>query len=79
MLTAKGCTLNDQGRLLFPRSLVEDTLATCAREFVLYARDPKHDMQPWGNKVYFGTAGAAVHIVEVETRTYREVLSRRSL
>jgi trimethylamine---corrinoid protein Co-methyltransferase len=72
MLTAKGCRLSDQGRLLFPRSVVEDTLAICAREFVLYGRDPKHDMQPWGNKVYFGTAGAAVHIVDVETRTYRE-------
>jgi trimethylamine--corrinoid protein Co-methyltransferase len=72
MLTAKGCRLSDEGRLLFPRSVVENTLAICAREFVLYGRDPKHDMQPWGNKVYFGTAGAAVHIVDVETRTYRE-------
>ncbi|MGE3832869.1 MAG: trimethylamine methyltransferase family protein [Parvibaculaceae bacterium] len=71
-LTAKGAFLNAHGRLCFPRALIEDTLAMCAREFTLYGRDPKHDMQPYGNKVYFGTAGAAVHIVDVETRTYRE-------
>ncbi len=73
-MTAKGCSLNDKGRLCIPRSLVEDTLASCARNFVLHARDPKHDMEPSGNRVYFGTAGAAVHIVEPETRNYRESL-----
>ncbi len=71
-LTAKGCTMTDDGRVLFPPALVEDTLASCARHFPLYARDSKLDMEPWGNKVYFGTAGAAVHIVEPETRSYRE-------
>jgi trimethylamine--corrinoid protein Co-methyltransferase len=71
-MTARGCYLNAQGRLCIPRGLVEDTLASCARNFVLHGRDPKHDMEPSGNKVYFGTAGAAVHIVEPETKTYRE-------
>ncbi|MDP4822618.1 MAG: trimethylamine methyltransferase family protein, partial [Aestuariivirgaceae bacterium] len=70
-LLAKGCTMSGD-RILFPRSLVEDTIANCARGFTLYARDEKHDMQPSGNKAYFGTAGAAVHIVEPETRNYRE-------
>jgi trimethylamine--corrinoid protein Co-methyltransferase len=73
-MTAKGCWVNAAGRLCIPRGLVEDTLASCARNFVLHARDPKHDMEPSGNKVYFGTAGAAVHIVEPETRSYRESL-----
>jgi trimethylamine--corrinoid protein Co-methyltransferase len=73
-LTAKGCILNDKGRLCIPRGLVEETLSICAREFTLFGRDPKHDMRPWGNRVYFGTAGAAVHIVEPETRSYRESL-----
>jgi len=71
-LTAKGCFMSDKGRLCFPRALIEDTLSDCAREFILHGRDPKHDMEPWGNKVYFGTAGAAVHIVEPETRSYRD-------
>src|SRR5438105_4500834 len=59
MQTAKGCFISGEGRLCFPRALIEDTLAHCAREFVLYGRSSKHDMEPWGNKVYFGTAGAA--------------------
>jgi trimethylamine--corrinoid protein Co-methyltransferase len=74
VLTAKGCFFNAKKRLCIPRGLVEETLAICARRFTLFGRDPKHDMQPWGNKVYFGTAGAAVHIVEPETRSYRESL-----
>src|SRR5438552_10573434 len=72
LLTAKGCFIGSEGRLCFPRALIEDTLSHCAREFVLCGREPRHDMEPWGNKVYFGTAGAAVHIVEPETRSYRE-------
>jgi len=60
------------GRLYFPRALVEDTLANCARNFVLYGQDPKHDMEITGNRVHFGTAGAAVHIVDIENKDYRE-------
>jgi trimethylamine--corrinoid protein Co-methyltransferase len=52
--------------------MVEDALAMAGRHFVLPGFDPKHDMEPWGTKVYFGTAGAAVHIVDLETRSYRE-------
>ncbi len=72
-MTAKGCFMRGE-RLCIPPALVEDVLASCARQFVLHARDPRHDMQPWGDRVHFGTAGAAVHIVEPETRTYRESL-----
>jgi trimethylamine--corrinoid protein Co-methyltransferase len=71
-LTAAGCTLTDRGRLLFPRALVEDTVAKAARHFPLFAQEPRYDMEPWGKKVYFGTAGAAVHIVDPETSAYRE-------
>ena len=64
VMTAAGARLNSNGRLTFPRALIEDTLAKAARHFPLYAQDPRHDMEPWGSKVYFGTAGAAVHIVD---------------
>jgi trimethylamine--corrinoid protein Co-methyltransferase len=47
VMTAAGCTLNDAGRLLFPRSLVEDTIAKAARRFPLFGQDPRHDMEPW--------------------------------
>ncbi|MGH6854643.1 MAG: trimethylamine methyltransferase family protein [Aestuariivirga sp.] len=73
-MTARGCFLAPNGRLCIPCSLVEDTLAGCARNFVLHGRDSRHDMEPSGKRVYFGTAGAAVFIVEPETRSYRESL-----
>ena len=59
---AGGVFKND--RLLFPRSLVEDTLANAARNFTLCAQNPEHDIQLTGSKVHFGTAGAAVHVVD---------------
>ena len=67
-----GAKLTPEGRLLFPRALIEDTVARAARHFVLHAQDPKHDMEPWGSRVYFGTAGAAVHIVDAKTGLYRD-------
>lgn len=71
-MTRAGAQLTPQGRLLFPRSLVEDTLARAGRHFVLHGQDPKHDLEPWGSRVYFGTAGAAVHIVNAKTGEYRD-------
>jgi trimethylamine---corrinoid protein Co-methyltransferase len=62
----------DGNRLRFPRALVEDTIAKAARNFPLYARDPKYDMFPSGKRVYYGTAGAAVFVVDQERRNYRE-------
>lgn len=60
------------GRLYFPRSLVEDTIANCARNFVLHGQERTHDMEIAGARAYFGTAGAAVHIVDVHDREYRD-------
>ncbi|HEY3852581.1 MAG TPA: trimethylamine methyltransferase family protein [Steroidobacteraceae bacterium] len=71
-MTRAGALLNSAGRLIFPRALVEDTIARAARHFVLHGQDPKHDMEPWGSRVYFGTAGAAVHIVDARTGVYRD-------
>src|SRR5262245_46237240 len=50
-MTAAGAKLTDQGRLIFPRALVEDTLAKAGRHFTLHAQDPQHDMEPWGKRV----------------------------
>ncbi len=71
IMTRAGCTLSEHGRLLFPRALVEDTLAKAARHFVLHAQEPRHDLEPWGKRAYFGTAGAAVNIVDAQG-VYRE-------
>jgi trimethylamine--corrinoid protein Co-methyltransferase len=75
-LTSVGCTVNERGRVIIPRAVVEDTLAKAARHFPLYAQDPRHDLEPWGKKVYFGTAGAAVNMVDPVTSAYRESVLR---
>lgn len=72
IMTAAGATLGDDGRLRFSPALVEDTLAKANRDFTLFGQIEKHDLKPGGNRVHFGTAGAAVHIVDVEKREYRE-------
>lgn len=72
IMTKAGAILGDDGRLRFPRALVEDMLAKAARNITLYGRDPKYDLHLTGSNVHFGTAGAAVHVVDVETNTYRE-------
>jgi trimethylamine--corrinoid protein Co-methyltransferase len=71
-LTKAGAILGDDGRIRFPRALVEDTLAKANRQITLYARDPNHDMMLSGSRVHYGTAGAAVHMVDVAGNEYRE-------
>ncbi|RKF13008.1 methyltransferase [Roseovarius spongiae] len=71
-LTRAGAILGTDGRLRFPRALVEDTIAKANREITLFGRDPRHDMELSGTRVHYGTAGAAVHMVDVDGRNYRE-------
>jgi trimethylamine--corrinoid protein Co-methyltransferase len=72
ILTGAGAILGDDGRIRFPRALVEDMVAIAARDITLFARDPKFDLYLTGTNVHFGTAGAAVHVVDLATNTYRD-------
>ncbi len=69
---AVGAVYGDDGRLRFPRAVVEDTLSKCQREVTLYGQDPKHDLRLAGSRVHFSTAGAAVMIADTENNEYRE-------
>ncbi len=71
-MTAAGAILGDDGRIRFPRALVEDMLAVACTDLTLCARDPRHDLHLSGTRVHYGTAGAAVHMVDVAGRNYRE-------
>lgn len=83
--TAAGCTLIGEedgkldntggviGRLLFPRDLVERTVNEIAtKAFTLYGFDPAMDLDISDAHVHFGTGGAAVHMLDVATRTFEE-------
>lgn len=76
ILTKAGAILKDNGRLYFPRALVEDMLAKAAREITLFSRDGQNDLQLSGSRVHYGTAGAAVHLVDVDGNAYHECTVR---
>ena len=66
-----GCTFTDKGRLLFPRSLVEDVIARAGRDFVMYGRDPKHDVDMSDKKVNLYGGGEAVTMLDLGAKKYR--------
>ena len=71
ILTKAGCDYRD-GRLYFPRAMVEDMLAKAAKDITLCSRDGQHDLDLTGSRVHYGTAGAAVHLVDAHGREYRD-------
>ncbi|WP_146591557.1 trimethylamine methyltransferase family protein [Puniceibacterium confluentis] len=71
-MTTAGAVLGHDGRLRFPAPLVEDTIARANRSVTLCGRDARHDLHLSGSRVHYGTAGAAVHMVDVDGRTYRD-------
>ena len=70
LLTA-GAQDGEAGRVVFPRSLTEDAIAKAAKTFVLHGRDETRSIQVGGSKVYFGTGGAAVQTLDLDSGTYR--------
>ncbi len=68
---ARGCTMDDGGRLHFPHGLVEDIIAGAARNYVLEAPDPANNIDSSGTRVHFRCGGEAVTMVDFETGLYR--------
>ncbi|MCP3689380.1 MAG: trimethylamine methyltransferase, partial [Gammaproteobacteria bacterium] len=68
---AYGAKVNNKGRLCFPKSMVEDIIDGACKSFVLHGRDPKHSFEVGGDQVYFGTGGAAVQTLDLESHVYR--------
>ena len=58
-------------RVMIPNALVEDCIAKAAKTFVLHGRDPGRSIEVGGDKVYFGTGGAAVNTLDLDTGVYR--------
>lgn len=71
LAVARGCPVTDSGRVLFPRSFVEDVIAGACRSLTLYGQDPGHDLEIGGRRVHYGTGGAAVRVLDPATDTYR--------
>ncbi len=71
-ITAAGGIMGDDGRLRLPAALVEDTIAKANRDFQLCGQKPEFDMSPHDKRVYFGTGGAAISIVDADTGVFRD-------
>lgn len=66
-----GCILGDDGRLRFPRALVEDMIDCSGKEYVLHAPDPSQDLEINADRVIFASSGEAVNILDYSTQSYR--------
>jgi trimethylamine--corrinoid protein Co-methyltransferase len=71
---AAGAKINEENdRVYIPRSMVEDALGTAQNEVVLCGRDdPEHDIILGGTRVYMGTGGTAIKVLDLETQHVRK-------
>ncbi|MEL7174192.1 MAG: trimethylamine methyltransferase family protein, partial [Pseudomonadota bacterium] len=69
--TAQGAEVNALGRLAFPASMIEDIVANAPRRFIFHGRDPARSFEIGGDAVHFGTGGAAVQTLDLDTGRYR--------
>jgi len=70
-VTAAGGGVDENGRLLYPRGVVEMAIELAAKQWVWHGFDEHKSIELKDKNVHFGTAGAAVKVLEHETRTFR--------
>ncbi|MEO0342877.1 MAG: trimethylamine methyltransferase family protein [Pseudomonadota bacterium] len=66
-----GAVIGDDGRVRFPRPLVEDTIDKACKKFTFHGRTEDRSIEVGGDRVYFGTGGAAVQTLDINTGLYR--------
>ncbi|CAD7840231.1 MAG: Trimethylamine methyltransferase family protein [Olavius algarvensis Delta 4 endosymbiont] len=72
VLARAGCEIDRHtGRIYMPRDIVAETVAKAPREFTLYSRDGKNDLQLGQDRVYAGTGGTTVQILDLDTGKIR--------
>lgn len=69
-LIAAGAQTADD-RVLIPRALTEDAIDKAAKRFTLHGRDPARSIEVGGDAVFFGTGGAAVQTLDLDSGLYR--------
>ncbi|MFO7883500.1 MAG: trimethylamine methyltransferase family protein [Desulfobacteraceae bacterium] len=68
MLEKNGADVDrDKRKIRFPRDLIVENVAKAPEKVMLYGRDTKNDLELTGDKVYLGTGGAAIKILDPET------------
>jgi trimethylamine--corrinoid protein Co-methyltransferase len=67
----QGCWMDDDGRLCFPRALVEDVIAGAARDLVLFGREEQFDLDLSAERVHTYGGGDAVTILDIGASSFR--------
>jgi len=57
----------DKKRVKIPRSMVEDALNKAPSKVILCGREEKHDLTLEDKRVYMGTGGTALNVLDLET------------
>ncbi|MGO1118092.1 trimethylamine methyltransferase family protein [Rhodovibrionaceae bacterium A322] len=64
---AAGCRIDsDKNRVFIPAHLIDEARKVAKPEVLLAGRDPKHDMTLSQNRVYMGTGGQAVKMLDLD-------------
>lgn len=75
-LTNAGCWMTDGGRICFPRSLVEDTIARARKSLTLFGQRPEHDIDVSGSKTYFSTGCGSIRVINPVTKDARPLTAK---
>ena len=70
-LLKAGAEVKDPNRITFANALVEDAIAAASQTFTLHGRDDTRSIQIGGQAVHFGTGGAAVQTLDLDSHLYR--------
>jgi len=70
-LCAAGARDMGNARLSIPRKMVLAAIAIAPKSFTLHGRDPQRSIIVGGDAVHFGTGGAAVQTLDMDTGHYR--------
>ena len=67
-LRKAGAPVDESTRLVkMPRSMVEDAIASNPSSVTLCGREPQHDAVLEGDRVYYGTGGTAIYVLDPDT------------
>ena len=70
-LLAAGASEDARGRVLIPQALTQAAIDAAPRSFMFHGRDPERSIEIGGDRVYFGTGGAAVQTLDLDSGLYR--------
>lgn len=76
LVCAAGGSMTLDNRLLFPRTLVLDTIASARWDIVLHGQKPGLELDLSSARVQFSSGGASPNIVDLETGKYRESITK---